>query len=153
MIYQLRVLDVRSIETELSYVTDLYNMAWGHSSIKSLYTLPRGLLLETEVDDRKCIYRIHRCFIMLPLRSVTATAEMYFTIRAIKYNNMACTILYCVRICYSYSTGPGIYGSKSIRIRGQSPRTRAIYVAINPWQPGYNYYISHLIGPQYSTRT
>ena len=41
--------------------------------------------------------------------------------------------------CYSYSTGPGIYGSKPTRVRGRSPRTRAVYVAINPWQPCYNY--------------
>ena len=26
-------------------------------------------------------------------------------------------------------------------------RTRLVYVAINPWQPGSNCYISHLIGP------
>ena len=39
-----------------------------------------------------------------------------------------------------------IYGSKPTRVRGYSPRTRAVYVAINPWQACYNYYISHLIG-------
>ena len=33
---------------------------------------------------------------------------------------------------YSYSTGPGIYGSKLTRVRGCSPRTRAVYVAIIP---------------------
>ena len=49
-------------------------------------------------------------------------------------------------LCYRYSTGPGIYGSKPTRVRGRSPRTRAVYVAINPWQLCYNYYISHLIG-------
>ena len=26
----------------------------------------------------------------------------------------------------------GIYGSKPTRVRGRSPRTRAVYVAINP---------------------
>ena len=51
----------------------------------------------------------------------------------------------------SYSTGPGIYSSKPTRVRGHSLRTRAVYVAINPWQPCYNYYISHLIG--YKSRT
>jgi hypothetical protein len=31
--------------------------------------------------------------------------------------------------CYIiYSTGPGIYGSKSTRVRGHSPRTKAVYV-------------------------
>ena len=49
-------------------------------------------------------------------------------------------------VSYSYSTGPGIYGSKPTRAWGRSPRTRAVYVAINPWQLCYNYYISHLIG-------
>ena len=38
-------------------------------------------------------------------------------------------------IKHHHSTGPGIY------------------VAINPWQPCYNYYISHLIGPQCGART
>ena len=42
------------------------------------------------------------------------------------------------KVCYSYSTGPGIYGSKLTRVQGQSLRTRAVYVAINPWQPCYN---------------
>ena len=42
-------------------------------------------------------------------------------------------------ICYSYSMGPEIYGSKQTRVGGQSPRTRSVYVAINPWQPCYNY--------------
>ena len=42
----------------------------------------------------------------------------------------------------------GIYGSKPTRVQGHSPRTRAVYVAINPWQLGSNFYISHLIGPQ-----
>ena len=51
-----------------------------------------------------------------------------------------------VGVCYSYSTGPGIYGSKLTQVRGRSPRTRAVYVTINPWQPCHNYYISHLIG-------
>ena len=45
-----------------------------------------------------------------------------------------------VALSYSYSTGPGIYGSKPTRVRGRSPRTRAVYVAINPWQPCCNYY-------------
>ena len=40
----------------------------------------------------------------------------------------------------------GIYGSKPTRVRGRSPRTRAVYVAINPLQPRYHCYISHLIG-------
>ena len=61
--------------------------------------------------------------------------------------------IYIYIICYSYSTGPGIYGSKPTRVRGRSPRTRAVYVAINPWQPCYNYYISHLIGPKCGART
>ena len=40
---------------------------------------------------------------------------------------------------------PGIYGSKPIRVWGRSPR--AVYIAINPWQLGFNYHnISHLIG-------
>ena len=47
-------------------------------------------------------------------------------------------------ICYSYSTRPGIYGSERTWVRGH--RTRAVYFAINPWQPCYNYYISRLIG-------
>ena len=41
---------------------------------------------------------------------------------------------------------PGIYGSKPTLVRGRSPRTRAVYVAINPRRPGFNFYISHLIG-------
>ena len=36
--------------------------------------------------------------------------------------------------------GPGIHGSKPIQVRGCSPRTRAVYIAINPWQPCHNYY-------------
>ena len=60
--------------------------------------------------------------------------------------NLAVPYGIAIRICYSYSTGPGIYGSKPTRVRGRSPRIRAVYVAINPWQPCYNYYISHLIG-------
>ena len=40
-------------------------------------------------------------------------------------------------ICYSYSTGPGIYGSKPTRVRGQGQ----LRVAITPWQPCYIYYI------------
>ena len=54
-------------------------------------------------------------------------------------------MLYSYVLSYSYSTGPGIYGSKPTRVRGRSPRTREVYVAINPWQPCYNYYMSHLI--------
>ena len=41
--------------------------------------------------------------------------------------------------CYSYSTGPGIYGSKLTRVQGRSLRRRAVYIAINPWQPCYHY--------------
>ena len=44
-------------------------------------------------------------------------------------------------LCYSYSTGLEIYGSKQARVQGFIPRTRTIYVAINPWQPCYNLYI------------
>ena len=47
---------------------------------------------------------------------------------------------------------PGIYGSKPTWVRGGSPRTRAVYVAINPWQLGNKCYISHLIGPQCGAR-
>ena len=36
---------------------------------------------------------------------------------------------------------PRIYGSKPTRVRGCSPRTRAVYVAINPGQLGNKYYI------------
>jgi hypothetical protein len=42
------------------------------------------------------------------------------------------------------------YTAVIARVRGRSPRTRAVYITINPWQPCYNYYtwhcISHLIG-------
>ena len=54
-------------------------------------------------------------------------------------------------MCYSYSTEPGIYGSKLTWVRGRSPRTRSVYVAISPWQPSCNYYISHLISQQSHT--
>jgi len=58
-----------------------------------------------------------------------------------------------------------IYGSKPTESEGDSPRTRFVYVAINPWQLYYKYYISleaveqrtwfvgtamYLIGPQHS---
>ena len=36
---------------------------------------------------------------------------------------------------------PGIYGSKLTRVQGRSLRTRAVYIAINPWQLSFNYYI------------
>ena len=59
----------------------------------------------------------------------------------------------------------GIYGSKPTESEGDSPRTRFVYVAINPWQLCYKYYISleaveqrtwfvgtatYLIGPPHS---
>ena len=46
-----------------------------------------------------------------------------------------------ISIWHSYSTGTGINGSK---LPESELRTRAVYVAIFPWQPCYNYYISHL---------
>ena len=46
---------------------------------------------------------------------------------------------------------PGIYGSKPTRVRGCSLRTKVVYLAINPWQLGFNFYISHLIGPRSMT--
>ena len=47
---------------------------------------------------------------------------------------------------------PGIYGSKPTQVRGHSPRTRVVYVAINHWQLGNKCYISHLIGPHRGAR-
>ena len=54
-------------------------------------------------------------------------------------------ILLLVAFSYSYSTGPGIYGSKPTRVRGRSQRTRAVYVAINPWHNITQYWCKHKI--------
>ena len=35
---------------------------------------------------------------------------------------------------YSYSTGPGIYGSKRTESEGEA-RGQGLFTAINPWQP------------------
>ena len=47
-----------------------------------------------------------------------------------------------IYVIYSHSTGPGIYSTNQPEsedaVRGQA---RAVYIAINPWQLCYNYYI------------
>ena len=40
---------------------------------------------------------------------------------------------------------PGIYGSKLTESEGALGLGQ--FTAINPWQLGFNFYISHLIGP------
>ena len=55
-------------------------------------------------------------------------------------------------ISYSYSPVDRDLWQLTDRVRESSPRTRLVYVAINPWLLGYKCYISHPIGPQCGAR-